>query len=48
MYLVLKAFKDRTDKKRLYAEGKKYPRRNLKPTEERIDELKKLGFIKEV
>lgn len=39
MYVVIKPFKDGKDNDRLYKVGDKYPRRGLRPTKKRIEQL---------
>ncbi|MGF3113214.1 hypothetical protein ACQV2X_05545 [Facklamia sp. P12945] len=45
MYKVIKNFHDAEDNEYLYNKSDQYPRNGLKPTEERIEKLVKLGFI---
>ncbi|MGX7108345.1 hypothetical protein [Facklamia miroungae] len=46
MYKVIKNFHDAEDNEYLNNKSDQYPRNGLKPTEERIEKLIKLGFIK--
>jgi len=52
-YKVIKQFKDKEDKGRLYEVGDEYPKGSFKPTNKRLNELSELhphykaAFIKE-
>ena len=39
MYIVVKKFRDLQDNDKVYKVGDKYPRRGLRPTKKRIEEL---------
>lgn len=39
MYKVIRDFKDKKDKKRIYRKGDTYPREGYTPSQERVDEL---------